>query len=106
MQKNHCLADDFAVNDILTKHPELKLNVEPQKEENEHPEMRSDVEARKEENITIIEDDTKNTKTTRRPFWLDEAPLKNKILWNIATLGLINLGRFGCCNDANNTATL
>ena len=82
--------DDFAVNDILTKHPELKLDVKPQKKAN----------------ITIIEDDTESIKTTRRPFWLDEAPLKDKIFWNIATLGLINLGRFGCSNGTNNTATL
>lgn len=88
MQQNHCLKDDFAVNDILTKHPELKLDVKPQKKAN----------------ITIIEDDTQSIKATRQPFWLDEAPLKDKILWNIATLGLINLGRCGCCNDASNTA--
>ena len=106
MQENHCLADDFAVKNILTKHPELKLDVEPQKEKNEHSRPQSDVIQQEEKNITIIEDDTESIKATRKPFWLDEAPLKDKIFWNIATLGLINLGRFGCCNGTNNTATL
>ena len=106
MQENHCLVDDFAVNDILTKHPELRSDVEPQKEENKYPDPQSDVIRREEKNITIIEDDTASIKATSKPFWLDKAPLKDKILLNIATLGLINLGRFGCCNDANNTATL
>ena len=120
--KNHRLADDCAVKNILEKHskqqsnvepqkenilyPEPQSDFEPQKEENERPRPQSDVIRQEEKNITIIESNTASIKATRQPFWLDKAPLKDKILWNIATLGLINLGRFGCCNNANNTATL